>query len=75
MHKYFAVEFSNNATLNNLALELVEGDQNLSSAGQIFHLDMFSYKNHIVLETIYKHLEKTNFIGVSVSSTELAITI
>ncbi len=32
-----------------------------------FGLENFTYKNRIIAETIFRHLEETNFVGLSVS--------
>ena len=34
---------------------------------QTFLVENFTYENEIFMETMFKHLEKTNFLGVSVS--------
>ena len=34
---------------------------------QTFRVENFIYENEIFMETMFKHLEETNFLGVSVS--------
>ena len=33
-----------------------------------FKIESFSYENSVVMETMFQHLERTNFRGVTVSS-------
>ena len=40
--------------------------ENMTSQNQPFRVENFSYKNHIVMDTMFKNLEKTDFLGVSV---------
>lgn len=59
---YFLSEFEDNITLSAMAYEA--GGMSLDS--QPFRIENFTYKNDIVMKTIFKHLEGTNFTGVSV---------
>ena len=53
-------EFEMNTTLSNMANEYA---QNRTVP---FRIENFAYENRVVMETMFKHLEKTNFNGVSV---------
>ena len=61
---YYSIEFDSNSTLSDMANEFVEG-ASLQSAP--FKMENFTYKNNVAMETLFKHLENTNFLGVSVS--------
>lgn len=68
-------EFENNRTLSEMAYE-AEGmtvqSENFTQSGSgmenftPFRIENFTYKNEIVMETMFKHLEETDFLGVSV---------
>ena len=45
-------------------MEFVDG----AVENQTFRLEMFNYRNLVVRETLFKQLEMTNFLGVSVSA-------
>lgn len=62
MSKLFS-EFESNTSLSEMANNLVENE---TLRSQPFRIENFSYKNNIVMETMFKHLETTNFLGVSV---------
>ena len=59
---FVSSEFENNISLSDLA----HNAENMTLHSQPFQIENFSYKNNIVLETMFKHLENTNFLGVSV---------
>ena len=42
---------------------------------QTFRVENFTYENEILMETMFKHLEETNFLGVSVSCVSYSIYI
>jgi gamma-aminobutyric acid type B receptor len=52
-------DLGNNETLNRMASKYLE-DSTLP-----FRIENFSYENEIVMETMFRHLENTNFRGVS----------
>ena len=60
---YFTAELEENSTLNSKVWEAA----GLCSNGT-FPLDYFSYNNSALLDVIFRHLQKTNFSGVTVSS-------
>ena len=55
------LELNTNDTLNNMASKYAENKT------VPFRIESFSYNNSVVMETMFKYLEKTNFMGVSVS--------
>ena len=59
---FVSSEFENDISLSDLA----HNAENMTLHSQPFRIENFSYKNNIVLETMFKHLENTNFLGVSV---------
>ena len=59
---YFTAELEENSTLNSKVWEAA----GLCSNGT-FPLDYFSYNNSALLDVIFRHLEKTNFSGITVS--------
>ena len=59
---YFTAELEENSTLNSKVWEAA----GLHSNGT-FPLDYFSYNNSALLDVIFRHLEKTNFNGITVS--------
>ena len=63
MHCSCFSEFESNASLSELANDLVENETLRSNP---FKIENFSYKNNIVMDTFFRHLENTNFHGVSV---------
>ena len=67
--KYFdslIADLESNATLNRLAWEA-----QAVSTSEPFRLENFTYSNDVVRNTIFGHLEQTNFRGVSVSELNL----
>lgn len=64
-------EFESNTSLSDMA-HIAE---NMTERNQTFRIENFSYKNNIVMETMFKHLENTDFLGVSgnVTFNELGI--
>ena len=61
-HLYLTAELEENSALNSKVWETA----GLRSNGT-FPLDYFSYNNSALLDVIFRHLEKTNFSGVTVS--------
>ena len=61
-HLYFTVELERNSTLNSKvwAAAGVHGNGT-------FPLDYFSYNNSALLNVIFRHVQRTNFTGVTVS--------
>ena len=59
---YFTAELEENSTLNSKVWEAA----GLRSNGT-FPLDYFSYNNSVLLDVIFRHVEKTNFSGITVS--------
>ena len=59
---YFA-EFETNISLSDLAYEA----GNMPNRNETFRMENFTYQNDVVMETMFKHLEETDFLGVSVS--------
>ena len=59
---YFSAELEENSALNSKVWEAA----GLHSNGT-FPLDYFSYNNSALLDVIFRHLQKTNFSGVTVS--------
>ena len=57
---YFLSDLATNNTLNMLAAQ-VEGLKDVE-----FTLGNFSYRNSIVQENIFRHMEETNFTGITV---------
>ena len=62
-----STEFESNITLSNMA----HMAENMTEQDKPFRLENFSYKNDIVVETMFKHLENTDFVGVSVRNKSL----
>lgn len=58
-------EFEDNHTLSGMAYE-AEGITLDSNSSQPFRMENFTYKNDVVMKTMFKHLEDTDFLGVSV---------
>ena len=46
---------------------LARKEANLSNDATEFGLEDFSYRNNIIAETMFRHLSKTNFTGITVS--------
>ena len=61
-HLYFTAELEENSTLSSKVWETAGRYGNGT-----FPLDYFSYNNSALLDVIFKHVEKTNFSGVTVS--------
>ena len=59
---YFTAELEENSTLNSKVWEAA-GLHGTST----FHLDYFSYNNSALLDVIFRHVQKTNFSGITVS--------
>ena len=59
---YLTAELEENSTLNSKVWETA----GLRSNGT-FPLDYFSYNNSALLDVIFRHVEKTNFSGITVS--------
>ena len=59
---YFTAELEENSTLNSKVWDAAS----LHGNGT-FPLDYFSYNNSALLDVIFRHVEKTNFSGVTVS--------
>ena len=59
---HFTAELKENSALNFKVWEAA----GLCSNGT-FPLDYFSYNSSALLDVIFKHVQKTNFIGVTVS--------
>ena len=59
---YFSAELEENSTLNSKVWEAAGHHDNGT-----FPLDHFSYNNSALLDVMFRHLEKTNFTGVTVS--------
>ena len=62
MWVYFPAELEENSTLNSKMWETA----GLHGNGA-FPLDRFSYNNSALLDVIFRHLQKTNFSGITVS--------
>ena len=62
MWVYFPAELEENSTLNSKVWETA----GLHGKGT-FPLDRFSYNNSVLLDVIFRHLQKTNFSGITVS--------
>ena len=56
-------DFESNTTLSELANNFVENE---TLRTHPFRLENFSYKNNIVMNTLFKHMESTSFRGVTV---------
>ena len=61
-HLYFIAELEENSTLNFKVWETA----GLRSNGT-FPLDYFSYNNSALLDVIFRHVQETNFSGITVS--------
>ena len=59
---YFSAELEENSVLNSKVW-----DASGVRGNGTFPLDYFSYNNSALLDVIFRHLEKTNFSGVTVS--------
>lgn len=55
-------DFESNQTLSDMAYDA----ENMTSQNESFRVENFSYKNQIMMDTMFKNLEKTDFLGVSV---------
>ena len=56
-------DFKTNITLSNMAHEAGR----MLNRNETFRMENFTYQNNVVMETMFKHLEETDFLGVSVS--------
>jgi gamma-aminobutyric acid type B receptor len=54
-------EFETNISLSDLAYEA----GNMPNRNETFRMENFTYQNDVVMETMFKHLEETDFLGVS----------
>ena len=61
--KYFTAELEENSTLNSKVWEAA----GLHGNGT-FPLDHFSYNNSALLDMIFRHVQETNFSGITVRS-------
>ena len=61
-HLCFTVELEGNSTLNSKVWDAA----GLRSNGT-FPLDYFSYNNSALLDVIFRHVQRTNFSGITVS--------
>ena len=59
---YFTAELEENSTLNSKVWEAAGLHGNST-----FPLDHFSYNNSALLDVIFRHVQRTNFSGVTVS--------
>ena len=59
---YFTAELEENSTLNSKVWETA----GLRSNGT-FPLDYFSYNNSALLDVIFRHVQETDFSGITVS--------
>ena len=59
---YFSAELEENTALNSKVWEAAGVNSNGT-----FPLDNFSYNNSALLDVIFRHLQKTNFSGITVS--------
>lgn len=62
IYNIFLSEFENNTNLSKMAYE-AEG---MTVKSEPFRIENFTYKNEVVMETMFKYLEETDFLGVSV---------
>ena len=63
------IDLNANMTLNDMANNYVD------NATGPFRIESFSYENSVVMETMFKNLERTNFRGVSVSKLDNVMAI
>ena len=56
-------DFETNTTLSKLANNFIENE---TLHTHPFRIENFSYKNNIVMNTLFRHMENTNFRGVTV---------
>ena len=61
-------EFKSNITLSNMANDFIKENRTFP-----FRIENFSYKNEIVMDTLFRHLENTDFHGVSVRSSTVRL--
>ena len=59
---YFTAELEENSTLNNMVWDAA----GLLGNGT-FPLEQFSYNNSVLLDVIFRHMQNTNFRGITVS--------
>ena len=67
---YFSVELEENSVLNSKVW-----DASGVCGNGTFPLDHFSYNNSALLDVMFRHLEKTNFSGVTVSVGRKMVTL
>lgn len=45
---------------------LAREDEGLTGGGTDFRIENATYKNNVVQQIMFKHLERTNFLGITV---------